>query len=216
MRNTQKSLGSPADSQLLPCRSCSSLNARFWQELRFLTQRCTPQGRSWEWTQNKTVLVKYLFHLGWGQTVRRSPDWCYSVIWETCETSVKECCSELHCHTIFCMWTQKSSAQSRQTKVRSCKSYLYKKVLHDLVIGSNCYTTLHVYLQHLAGAEDDEQHTWGASAGIKNHIIKYFLFLFLLCNAFITRGNGRNCHRNINSVEIRSIIMLTDKMKCEK
>lgn len=56
----EKSLRSTADSELLPCRSCSSLNARFWQELLFLTHRCTPQGRSWEWIQNKTVSVKYL------------------------------------------------------------------------------------------------------------------------------------------------------------
>lgn len=105
---------------------------------------------------------------------------------------------------------------SKQANKDPANPTLYKKVLHDSVVGSNCYTTPHVYLQHLAGAEDDEQHTWGASAGIKNCIIKYFLFLFFLCNAFITRGNWRNCHRNINSVEIGSIIMLTDKMKCEK
>lgn len=134
----EKSLRSSADSELLPCRSCSSLNARFWQELLFLTHRCTPQGRSWEWIQNKTVSVKYLSFRMRGHTVRRSPDWCYSLTWETREISVKEHCSELHCHTIFCMWTQNSAAQSRQTKTRSCKPYLYKKVLHDWVMGSNC------------------------------------------------------------------------------
>lgn len=105
-----------------------------------------------------------------------------------------------------------SSKQANED--RSCKPYLYKKELHDWVIGSNYCTILHVYLLHVAGGEDDEQHTWGASAGIKKHISFFhfssFFFSFFL-TAFITRGNRRNNHRNITSAEIRSIIMWLTK-----
>ena len=60
-----------AASQVLLTLKCKVLAGA-----AILIHRHTPQERSCEWKQNKTVSsAKFLFHLGSGRIVRKSPDW---------------------------------------------------------------------------------------------------------------------------------------------